>query len=171
VDREKAMNRVMMLLPVLARGLGRPDPSEMEVLGRQGVPVEAHLSPGHIQVLMSMGRGPLPVGRIAEEVGVSRPAASQLVDRLEEHGILERKPDPEDRRIVLVDYVPGMQDVARRMMEARRQRLREALGGMTDDEVGIVLRGLELLVESFEGVRLDEHAHHVEHVGHEEGVR
>lgn len=146
------LGEVMMLLPVLARGLGRPEPAEMEKFGALGLPVDAHLSPGHVQVLMALGRGPLPVGRIAEEVGVSRPAASQLVDRLEEHGIAERRADPEDGRVVLVDYVPGMREVARRMMEVRRRRLEEAFVGMDDREVETVLRGLRSLVGSFEGM-------------------
>lgn len=161
------MGEVMMLLPVLARGLGRPSPEEEREFRGLGLPVEAHLAPGHVQVLMALGRGPLPVGRIAEEVGVSRPAASQLVDRLEEHGIAERRPDPEDRRVVLVDYVPGMREVARRMMEARRRRLEEAFAGMDDGEVETVLRGLRSLVGSFEGGRYAESAGKTESV---EGV-
>lgn len=150
--RDRMLGEVMLLLPVLARGLGRPSPEEVEEFRGLGLPVEAHLAPGHVQVLMSLGGGPLPVGRIAEEVGVSRPAASQLVDRLEEHGIVERRPDPEDGRVVLVDYVPGMREVARRMMEARRRRLEAAFAGMDDGEVQTVLRGLKALVGSFEGM-------------------
>jgi DNA-binding MarR family transcriptional regulator len=79
------------------------------------------------------------------------------VDRLEEHGIVERRADPEDRRVVLVDYVPGMREAARGMMEVRRRRLEEAFEGMDDREVETVLRGLRLLVERFEGVRYGEH--------------
>jgi DNA-binding MarR family transcriptional regulator len=157
VERERALSEVMMLLPVLARGLGRPEPAEMEHFRGLGLPVEAHLAPGHVQVLMALGGGARPVGWLAEEVGVSRPAASQLVDRLEEHGIVERRPDPADRRVVLVDYVPGMREVARGMMEVRRRRLEEAFEEMDDREVETVLRGLRLLVERFEGARYGEH--------------
>jgi DNA-binding MarR family transcriptional regulator len=71
-----------------------------------------------LQVLIALGKGPHSVSALACTVGVSRPAASQLVDRLAEHGMVERRHDPADRRVVLVDYVPGMQKMARRMMEA-----------------------------------------------------
>ncbi len=84
-------------------------------------------------------------------MGVSPPAASQLVDRLAEHGMVERRHALEDRRVVLVDYVPGMQDIARRMMEGRRQRTEKAMSEMTDDEARAFLKGLKLLVEVFEG--------------------
>lgn len=145
-----------MLLPAMARGLGRPDRGEFEALERIGMPVHAHMSPGHVQVMIALSSGPHSVGRLAEVIGVSRPAATQLVDRLEEHGIVERHPAPEDRRVVLVDYVPGMQEMARRMMETRRNKLKRVMDRLTDEEAGAMLKGLELLVESLEDVRNEE---------------
>ncbi len=121
------VDEILMLLPVLARGLGRPDPSEIRELSRRGISVDATLSPGHVQILIALGKGPHSIGRLAEVVGVTPPAASQLVDKLSEHGMVERRPDPADRRVVLVEYVPGMQDIARRMMGGRGRKLREAL--------------------------------------------
>lgn len=160
MDRERLTDEILMLLPVLARGIGRPDPSEIGELARRGIPVDATLSPGHVQVLIALGKGPHSIGRLAEAVGVSPPAASQLVDRLSEHGMVERRPDPADRRVVLVDYVPGMQDIARRMMEGRGRKLKEALGRMTDVEARALLKGLKLLVESFEITREEKHESH-----------
>ena len=150
MDRQRLVDEVLMLLPVLGRGLGRPDPAELEALASRGVPVDAQLSPGHVQVLIALGRGPHSIGGLAETVGVSPPAASQLVDRLVEHGMVQRRHAPEDRRVVLVDYVPGMQDVARRMMEGRRERLEEAMSSLTEEEARAFLKGLKLLVESFD---------------------
>jgi len=150
LDREGLVDEILMLLPVLTRGLGKPDPSEIGELASRGIPVNATLSPGHVQVLIALGKGPHSIGRLAEAVGVTPPAATQLVDRLSEHGMIERRRDPADRRIVLVDYAPGMQDIARRMMESRSGKLREALDRMTDEEVRALLKGLRLLIESFE---------------------
>ncbi len=160
MDRERLVGEILMLLPVLARGLGRPDPSEVRELARRGIPMDATLSPGHVQILIALGKGPHSIGRLAEVVGVTPPAASQLVDKLSEHGMVERRPDPADRRVVLVEYVPGMQDIARRMMEGRGRKLREALGRMTDEEVRGLLKGLKLLVESFELSREGTHESH-----------
>lgn len=160
MDREGLVDEILMLLPVLTRGLGKPDPSEIGELARRGIPVNATLSPGHVQVLIALGKGPHSIGRLAEAVGVTPPAATQLVDRLSEHGMIERRHDPADRRIVLVDYVPGMQDIARRMMESRSGKLREALDRMTDEEVRALLKGLRLLIESFELSREGTHEPH-----------
>ena len=150
MDRGRLVDEVLMLLPVLGRGLGRPDPVETDELASCGVPVDARVSPGHVQVLIALGRGPCSIGGLAEAVGVSAPAASQLVDRLAEHGMVERHHDERDRRKVLVDYVPGMQEIARRMMEGRRRRMEEAMEQLSDEEARAFLKGLKLLVEGFE---------------------
>ena len=149
MDRERLVDEVLMLLPVLGRGLGRPGPGELGEIAERGIPVDVHISPGHVQVLIALGRGPHSIRQLAALIGVSSPAVTQLVNHLEEHKMVQRRQDPSDRRVVLVDYAPGMQDIARRMMEGRRRRLREAVNSLTDEEARAFLKGLRSLVESF----------------------
>jgi DNA-binding MarR family transcriptional regulator len=149
MDRERLVDEVLMLMPTLMRAIGGPDPAEMAEFTSRGVPAGVRVSPGHVQILIALTRGPHSVGQLAEVLGVSPPAATQLVDRLVEHGMVERRHDPADRRVVLVDYVPGMRDVARRLMEVRRRRLAEAMGRLTDEEAGMFVRGLRTLTEGF----------------------
>jgi DNA-binding MarR family transcriptional regulator len=148
VDRETLVDEPLMLLPTLMRLVERPSPVEMGEIARRGLPTDVQVSPGHIQVLIALTRGPRSVGKLAEELDVSPPAASQLVDRLVEHGMVGRHNDPADRRVVLVDYVEGMHDVARCIVEDRRRPLKEAMSKMTDDEALAFVKGLKLLAES-----------------------
>lgn len=157
-ERGRIVDEVLMLLPVLMRELGRPDPVEMGAMARRGVSVDAHVSPGHVQVMILLGRGPHSVSELAEALGVSSPAVTQLVDRLAEIGMVRRRHDEEDRRRVLVEFVPGMQEIARGILERRRAQLSGAVERMTGEEARAFLRGLRLLVEglgarSKEGVR------------------
>lgn len=147
MDRERLVDEIVLLLPVLGRELGRPVPLEMEDYVKAGAPghafpPEVHVAPGHIQVLIALAKGPRSVGHLADALGVSRPAATQLVDRLVEHGMVERRPDPADRRVVLVDYEPGMHEVARRIMDVRRRQLNAALDALTDAEAEAFFKGL-----------------------------
>jgi DNA-binding MarR family transcriptional regulator len=75
------------------------------------------------------------------------------VNHLEEHKMVQRRHDPFDRRVVLVEYAPGMQDIARRMLEGRKRRLWEAVNPMTDEEARAFLKGLRLLAESFDAAK------------------
>ena len=158
MDREWLVDEVLMLLPVLGRRLGRPGSEELGEIAERGIPVDVHLSPGHVQVLIALGRGPHSIRQLAGVVGVSSPAVTQLVNHLEEHKMVQRRHDPSDRRVVLVDYAPGMQDIARRMMKGRRRRIVEAVNSLTDEEARAFLKGLRLLVESFDGAK-EEAAH------------
>lgn len=153
MDRERLVDEVLMLLPVLGRGLGRPGREELGEIAERGIPVDVHLSPGHVQVLIALGRGPHSIRQLAGVVGVSSPAVTQLVNHLEEHKMVQRRHEPSDRRVVLVDYAPGMQDIARRMMEGRRRRIVGAVNSLTDEEARAFLKGLRLLVESFDGAK------------------
>lgn len=149
MDREQLIDEVLILLPALMRLVGKPGPVEMGEIARRGIPVDAHISPGHVQVLISLSRGPRSVGQLAETVGVSPPAATQLVDKLVEHGVVERRHDQADRRVVLVDYVPGMHEVARRIMEDRRRPIERAINTLTDEEARAFVKGLKLMTEGF----------------------
>ena len=57
MDRERLIDEVLMLLPVLGRGLGRPGREELGEIAERGISVDAHPSPGHVQVLLALGRG------------------------------------------------------------------------------------------------------------------
>jgi DNA-binding MarR family transcriptional regulator len=148
VDREKLVDETLMLLPTLMRLVERPSSVEMGKIARRGLPTDVQVSPGHIQVLIALTRGPRSVGKLAEELDVSPPAATQLVDRLAEHGMVHRLNDPADRRVVLVDYVEGMHEVARGIVEDRRRPLEEAMSEMTDEEALAFVKGLRLLARS-----------------------
>jgi DNA-binding MarR family transcriptional regulator len=63
--------------------------------------------------------------------------------------MVDRHNDPADRRVVLVDYVDGMHEVARRIIDDRRHHLQDAMSKMTDKEALAFVKGLKLLAESF----------------------
>ena len=148
MDREGLVDETLMLLPRLMRLVERPSPVELGEISRRWVATDVQVSPGHIQVLIALTRGPRSVGQLADELGVSPPAATQLVDKLAEHGMVDRHNDPEDRRVVLVDYVAGMREAARRIVGDRRRPLHDAMSKMTDEEALAFVKGLRLLARS-----------------------
>ncbi len=83
-----------------------------------------------ILALLEM-EGPLPMSRLADEIGVALPNASGIVGRLSERGIVERTHDVADRRIVLI----GLTQEGRRLigdMEAVRRARMTALFAQLD---------------------------------------
>ena len=149
MDRGRLVNEILMLLPTLMRFVERPSPVELGEISHHGIPMNVQVSPGHIQVLLALTRGPRSVGQLAQELEVSPPAATQLVDRLAEHGMVERHNDMADRRVVLVDYVPGGHEGAQRNMEGGRDPLGRGMRGVADEEGPVLVKGLKLLAARF----------------------
>lgn len=152
--KERIVDEVLLLLPVIGRLIDRPDAVEMEEISRQGIPTDVHVSPGHVQIMIALADGPHSIRQLAGVLGVSSSAVTQLVDRLAEIGMVERRHDTKDRRVVLVDYVPGMQEIARRIVGRSRLQLNWVVERMTEEEAEAFLKGLRLLVQGL-GTRPD----------------
>lgn len=94
--------------------------------------------------------GPQAITPLARVQGVSQPAMTQLVDRLASDGLVERRPQDDDRRSVLVALTPaGKQTVAARRAR-RTARFESDLDVLTaGDRAAIVgaLPALEILAE------------------------
>lgn len=61
---------------------------------------EIGLTPGHMKALMTLEPGEaLPMGACAQEMGCDASTATWLIDRLEEKGLVERRPSTTDRRV------------------------------------------------------------------------
>lgn len=72
----------------------------------------------------------LPVGQLAERVGIAIPAASGVADRLEKGGYVERVRDPRDRRVVLLRPTGKGREATRRLRTALEDTVAAALEGL-----------------------------------------
>jgi DNA-binding MarR family transcriptional regulator len=84
--------------------------------------------------------GPVRLTALAASAGVSQPAMTQLVQRLEREGLATRVSDPEDGRAALV----GITEAGRRLLTDRRQARHDRLTGLLatlspEDETALAL--------------------------------
>jgi DNA-binding MarR family transcriptional regulator len=64
---------------------------------------EQGLTPGHLKAILSLEPGESrPMGACASELGCDASTATWLVDRLEDRGLVERRPSTTDRRVKAV---------------------------------------------------------------------
>lgn len=87
------------------------------------------------------------IGELAQGLGVSMPAASELVDRLVEIGRLERGSNPNDRRQVLVWLTPEARVFAERMHALRRAQLQAVFDRLEPAERPVFARSMRTFVE------------------------
>lgn len=72
------------------------------------------VTPAQIFSIMAVyENGPCRLSKISRFMQISAPTATGIVDRLLKSGYVRRKPDPADRRAVLVDLTPRGRRLAR----------------------------------------------------------
>jgi len=123
---------------------------ELVSLVIRGVSDNRDLSLTAVAALGSLDRrGPQRITTMATAEGVSQPSMTQLVQRLEQRGLVVRTSDPSDGRVALVNLT----DEGRAALAARRlrntRRVAELLADLPDDDVqalsdalGAVLPGM-----------------------------
>jgi DNA-binding MarR family transcriptional regulator len=99
----------------------------------------AGLTPAQHQLLLAVrGHGPPPtIGEVAEHLLLRHHSAVELVDRAEQGGLLRRRPDPEDHRVVRVELTAKGSRQLAAVSALHREELRR-LG----DELGPLLKRL-----------------------------
>ncbi|MGC5288007.1 MarR family winged helix-turn-helix transcriptional regulator [Micromonospora sp. DT231] len=114
------------------------------VLFNQAIADHLGLHPTDVQFLslLTAAPGPRTVREIAEMTGLTTGSATRLVDRLERGGYVERTPDREDRRRVLVSPVPERVDRVTAVWDDLGQSWQAILDDHTDEELEVITRHL-----------------------------
>jgi DNA-binding MarR family transcriptional regulator len=98
-----------------------------------------------IGVLRSLDSGPRRITELAAEEGVTQPAITHLVSRLQQRGWLERVADPSDRRAVLVSLTGAGRDALGQLRAEYRALLHEEMATLDDREVDTLAGAVEIL--------------------------
>ncbi len=85
-------------------------------------------------------RGPLRPGELAELTGLTTGGVTVALDRLEKAGYVRRRPNPDDRRSVLVHAVPARVRKLDAHYRVIQERLSAVLAGFSPEELDAVLK-------------------------------
>jgi DNA-binding MarR family transcriptional regulator len=92
----------------------------------------------------------LSPGKLLKETLVTSGTMTNRVDRLAARGLVERLPDPHDRRGVLVQLTPAGRDKVDAAMADLLTHERALLGGLSDGDQQQIARALRDLVRPFD---------------------
>lgn len=136
--RDEAHARLVEVMPALFRRLVVGLPNEVEGLAK--VTTEQYGVLTHV-----LDRGSVSMGELAIARNVALNTATSLVDRLVANGLVERRGDPDDRRVVRVVLTPRGQTLLLRLRAVRRAAIRGVLDELSDEEIDRVLAALPAL--------------------------
>jgi DNA-binding MarR family transcriptional regulator len=90
---------------------------------------------------------PLSVGKLAEQLSVSFPSVSGIIDRLYKEKFVERKRSTEDRRLVLVELTSAGKVTVAKLLNAFEKLLFDVLKNMPETERKTIVRAAEKVTE------------------------
>ena len=111
---------------------------------------QSGLTVTQLKVLFAATRRGVRPGAIAERARMARPNLTPVLDRLSERGLIYRAPDPDDGRGTIVLLTHEGKRLVLAIAAAHHDQLVTALGGLDDDELVALERGLEALVRMME---------------------
>jgi DNA-binding MarR family transcriptional regulator len=94
--------------------------------------------------------GPTRLTTLASSSGVSQPAMTQLVGRMEREGLVVRLIDPDDGRVTLVEITDDGHALRAELTQSQHERLAELLDTLNPDEeatLGLAMRVASPLIE------------------------
>ncbi len=123
-------------LLVLVRNLLSVDDSMMDLPLRQ------------LKVCLALDGQSRSMSEIGRELKLSPSALSQVSDRLERRGLIERGFQQEDRRVRKLRLTRKGQQLIRRRKQQQLSRISGALVHLTADQIDRAMSGLEILAQN-----------------------
>lgn len=100
-----------------------------------------------LRAAVASPEGVLRLKALAEQLRIAPRSATEVVDQLEAKGLVERLPDPHDRRAVLVQLTAAGQDLRSDVQRARREQANEYFARLESGERAELARLLGVLGE------------------------
>lgn len=117
---------VLQLMPAIFRGMIK---TQSDDIARGVITI-----PQFIVLDLLLARGPIKMSQIALEMGVSMPAATGLVERLHQIGMIERCYDKKDRRVIRIDVTVKGRRAVGRVRSQREKLIRRVFGKLNPGE-------------------------------------
>jgi DNA-binding MarR family transcriptional regulator len=132
-----ALSARQEILEALAQA-GREN-SDATVLFHAIVAEQLGLNPTDYKVMSILERlGALTAGEIARHSGLATASVTNLIDRLEKKGFVQRVPDPDDRRRIRVEPVVDRVTAARKFFASAQRSLARLYERYPDQDLAVI---------------------------------
>lgn len=137
-DRDEAIDRLDAIFTRISRISRRRMPDDTLTFGQFAV------------LRMLFRQGPMAMGTIAENLGISLAGATGIIDRLVNQDVVERTRSREDRRVVWVDLSAEGKKRMQHLQAERHQQMTDLLKPLAPAEIETLVGLLERVAEGAE---------------------
>ena len=130
--------RLMQIFPRVARGMRRWQDGAVPA-------APAPLGPRHAAALQQLRGQPLTVGELAARLGLTLPTVSGVLADLDRAGLVERRPDPADRRRTIAAIVSTQAPLIDEWLDSAAGPLARVLAKLSPSEQLAFAKAMDLL--------------------------
>ncbi len=105
------------------------------------------LSMSQIGAMFQIKRGRSNVSDLGDGLGVTNAAASQMLERLVQDGLILRSEDPQDRRVKQLVLTDKGNQILQETVQARQGWLEDLVACLSTDEKGQITTALRVMIE------------------------
>lgn len=106
------------------------------------------ITPPQFHALLVLRKnGDMIIGELGQAMYLACSTATDLVDRMERNGLVERVRDTSDRRVVRIHVLGKGEEVLEKVMIARKNYLHEVLENVTNDECQKMTKYMSILYD------------------------
>ena len=107
--------------------------------------VTGNLTRLHLGIMRMLSEGSMTVSELTKVSMVSKPQMTHLVDKLVRLGIVERRPDATDRRVINLALTEHGRVLLGDLKRKVRENIKNSLAGLTPEELAQMAKALETL--------------------------
>lgn len=109
------------------------------------------LSDAEVQALFTLhSKQVCRVSELSSEIGIPPSTATGILDRLDAKGLLERVPDPDDRRGIILKSVPATSAMIERLSATLTQEMEPVLSVLPDGRMQGMIEDLKQILSYLE---------------------
>lgn len=137
MERERLIQKIIKMENGINRSVGRHEPEAW---------MDLNLTIGQLKSLFFISTvGSTNFRNLAVALGRTPPEVTRIIDRLVEQGLVSRRENPKDRRMLVLKTTEAGKALVDRLKESRLSRMRHIMERLSEDELKTLVQGLAIL--------------------------
>ncbi len=109
---------------------------------------EFEITPPQFEALLLLRQhGDMTIGELGNKMYLASSTATDLIDRMERNGLVERVRDGKDRRVVRLRMLDKGREMILRVMESRRIYLDKILASVSEEDKKVLVSSLQSIYD------------------------
>ncbi|MDD3949289.1 MAG: MarR family transcriptional regulator, partial [Anaerolineaceae bacterium] len=108
---------------------------------------ENDLSHSQMMSLVFLDRNEqVSINTISKHLGITNAAVSQFIDRMEKNGLVVRTPNPQDRRIKLLELTDKGREVVKLARQSHHRWITQLVASLDPEELPLIEKSIKIIL-------------------------